>query len=93
MNDIRRIVLWVIFIFALVLLVDKWQIHNGKQPIFFPTPAVTAPADGSAKPADASLPKAVTPTAGAGDVPGGVAAPATAAVPRRTSSSAMMCCA
>ena len=30
MNDIRRTILWVIFGFSMVLLWDKWQIHNGK---------------------------------------------------------------
>ena len=55
MNDIRRTILWVIFGFALVLLWDKWQEHNGKPATFFPTPAtatapVSAPLDGSALP-------------------------------------------
>ncbi|MEG0920840.1 MAG: membrane protein insertase YidC [Comamonas sp.] len=44
MNDIRRTILWVIFGFSLVLLWDKWQIHNGRKPTFFPTPEVTAQA-------------------------------------------------
>ena len=50
MNDIRRTILWVIFGFAMVLLWDKWQVHNGKQATFFPTPATataTAPAAGN----------------------------------------------
>ena len=41
MIDIRRTVLWVIFAFSLVLLWDKWQIHNGNKPLFAPSPAVT----------------------------------------------------
>ena len=45
MNDIRRTILWVIFGFSMVLLWDKWQLHNGNKATFFPTtPAVTAPA-------------------------------------------------
>jgi hypothetical protein len=36
MNDIRRTILWVIFGFAMVMLWDKWQIHNGSKPTFFP---------------------------------------------------------
>jgi len=36
MNDIRRSILWVVFGFSLILIWDKWQIHNGKQPTFFP---------------------------------------------------------
>ena len=50
MNDIRRTILWVIFGFSMVLLWDKWQMHNGKQATFFPTPATataTAPAAGN----------------------------------------------
>lgn len=48
MNDIRRTILWVIFGFSMVLLWDKWQLHNGNKATFFPTttPAVTGrPAD------------------------------------------------
>lgn len=45
MNDIRRTILWVIFGFSMVLLWDKWQLHNGNKALFFSsTPAVTAPA-------------------------------------------------
>lgn len=45
MNDIRRSILWVVFGLCMVLIWDKWQIHNGKQPTFFPSatpPAATA---------------------------------------------------
>jgi YidC/Oxa1 family membrane protein insertase len=49
MNDIRRTILWVIFGFSLVLLWDRWQIHNGRPATFFPTPSVsTAAAPGAA---------------------------------------------
>jgi len=58
MNDIRRTILWVIFGFSLVLLWDKWQIHNGRKPTFFPTPEVTA-----ATPADAAKTEAGVPAA------------------------------
>ena len=44
MNDIRRTILWVIFGFSMVLLWDKWQLHNGKRATFFPAP-VTASAE------------------------------------------------
>ena len=53
MNDIRRSILWVVFGFSMVLIWDKWQIHNGKAPTFFPSSAVTAP-----KPADTAPPAA-----------------------------------
>jgi YidC/Oxa1 family membrane protein insertase len=39
MNDIKRTVLWVIFGFSMVLLWDKWQVHNGNKPLFFPSSA------------------------------------------------------
>ena len=59
MNDIRRSILWVVFGFSLILIWDKWQIHNGKQPTFFPGSFVSeqAPA-AAAAPADASVPSA-----------------------------------
>ena len=65
MNDIRRSILWVVFGLSMVLIWDKWQIHNGHKPTFFPgsatvtspaTPAGKAPAAAAA--ADASLPAA-----------------------------------
>jgi len=45
MNDIRRTILWVIFGFSMVMLWDKWQIHNGNKATFFPGAApIAAPA-------------------------------------------------
>ena len=72
MNDIRRSILWVVFGLSMVLIWDKWQIHNGHKPTFFPgstrsahRPPAPAPA------ADASLPAAVAvPSAGAVSAPG-----------------------
>lgn len=86
MNDIRRTILWVIFGFSMVLLWDKWQIHNGKKPTFFPSPqTVSAPAAADAKPADVSVPQPAA-AASAGDVPGAANAagqPAAAVTPRQ----------
>ena len=51
MNDIRRTILWVIFGFSMVLLWDKWQIHNGNKATFFPAPVAqteSAPANAPA---------------------------------------------
>ena len=90
MNDIRRTILWVIFGFALVLLWDKWQVHNGKQATFFPTPgSAVAPAQPQpARPAASGVPAvpgAVPAAMGAGaagasavptTAPDGAAAPA-----------------
>lgn len=80
MNDIRRTILWVIFGFSMVLLWDKWQLHNGNKATFFPTAApVVAPAPAgtaSASAGAASVPSATgTPVAaaasqGAAAVPG-----------------------
>ena len=94
MNDIRRTILWVIFGFSLVLLWDKWQIHNGKKPTFFPAPpAVEAQASAAApnaqasvpavKPADAGVPTAGA-SVGASAVPGtGAPAVPASAAPRQ----------
>ena len=79
MNDIRRTILWVIFGFSMVLLWDKWQVHNGHKATFFPSPAaVTASApEGGASAAQPTAARASTPAAtpaGAAQVPGGEAA-------------------
>lgn len=82
MNDIRRTILWVIFGFSMVLLWDKWQVHNGHKATFFPSPepVATAPAatGGASAPGSVPAPSAA-PAAGAQQVPGGaVPAPAAA---------------
>ena len=83
MNDIRRTILWVIFGFAMVLLWDKWQIHNGQKGTFLlgskPAASVTATAPAvapassvptaSGVPATAALASAGGPSVAA--VPGG----------------------
>jgi len=79
MNDIRRSILWVVFGLCMVLIWDKWQIHNGKQPTFFPSatpPAATAPA--AATGGQAATPATVPAVSGADAAPvGGVSAVAT----------------
>jgi len=66
MNDIRRTILWVIFGFSLVLLWDKWQVHNGNKATFFPAPATaTAPAAAGSAAASAAVPGASVPQAAA----------------------------
>ena len=77
MNDIRRSILWVVFGFSLILIWDKWQIHNGKQPTFFPASFVNEQAQQApaAKAADGSLPSATTATAAAGSTPSEAPAP------------------
>ena len=82
MNDIRRTFLWVIFGFSMVLLWDKWQIHNGNKPTFFPGPpgeVSTAPPAAAKAASDASVP---------GAAPIASAAPALAAAAPDTAGSA-----
>ena len=55
MNDIRRTILWVVFGFSMVLLWDKWQIHNGHAPTFLPSTSPAAKPAAQAAPAPASL--------------------------------------
>ncbi|GKT22868.1 membrane protein insertase YidC [Acidovorax sp. SUPP3334] len=88
MNDIRRTILWVIFGFSMVLLWDKWQVHNGHKATFFPgaTPAAVTPvsqapaASGAAGASTVPAPTAAAAPANAQQVPGGVpqAAPSAA---------------
>lgn len=81
MNDIRRTILWVIFGFSMVLLWDKWQVHNGKQATFFPAP-VTVPVAAPLAPVSpgaSSVPASTPAIAGSSQVPG---APALAPVAR-----------
>jgi len=83
MNDIRRSILWVVFGLSMVLIWDKWQIHNGQKPTFFPASSVTAPSatsttSGPSAGADASLPRASTGGLSVGQAPEG--APTAAAV-------------
>ena len=81
MNDIRRSILWVIFGFSLILIWDRWQIHNGNQPTFFPAsasaPAASAPAaNGAPTPSTGAVPSATAPAS-----VDGAGAPAVAAAP------------
>ncbi len=77
MNDIRRSILWVVFGFSMVLIWDKWQIHNGNAPTFFPAPTSTAPAAVQPAPAaDGLVPSASSTAAAAGaQAPTGATAP------------------
>ena len=82
MNDIRRTILWVIFGFSLVLLWDKWQVHNGRQATFFPGPptaTATAPTTAASQPPGAT--SASTTASPAGSTPAAATA-AALAIPR-----------
>ncbi len=80
MTDIRRSILWVIFGFSMVLLWDKWQLHNGKPATFFPQSASQSAAAPTAQGAS-DVPSASV----LGAVPGTPAVPAAApSAPRDT---------
>lgn len=72
MNDIRRTVLWVIFGFSMVLLWDQWQVYNGHQATFFPSPVKTVvPATQPANTSSVPTSQSTMP----GAVPGGTPVP------------------
>ena len=76
MTDIRRTVLWSVFLLSLFLLWDGWQKHNGHPSMFSPAPAKpAATAASSTVPGAAALPAA----AGASAVAAAAPAPAAAA--------------
>jgi YidC/Oxa1 family membrane protein insertase len=72
MNDIRRTILWVVFGFSMVLLWDQWQLHNGRNATFFPSPASQQSAPSNA---------AVAPAASDNAVPAGAPVPSAASLP------------
>jgi YidC/Oxa1 family membrane protein insertase len=60
MNEIRRIILWLVFVFSLALLWDQWEISNGRKPMFMPSPTkTTQAAKTQANTSDASTPPVV----------------------------------
>jgi YidC/Oxa1 family membrane protein insertase len=63
MNDIRRTMLWVVFGMSLVMLWDQWQVYNGRNTTFFPSPTPVVSASGaepSANGVPSSVPQATT---------------------------------
>nr|AGC72035.1 inner membrane protein translocase component YidC, long form [uncultured bacterium A1Q1_fos_500] len=63
MTDIRRSILWMVFGFSMILLWDKWQLHNGQPATFFPQPpSATAKAEADSK-------SSAKTTTGTGSVP------------------------
>ncbi|GAB3361553.1 MULTISPECIES: membrane protein insertase YidC [Giesbergeria] len=79
MNDIRRTILWVIFGFSIVLLWDKWQVHNGKQATFFPTPPTSSQVVASNTPPASASPSSVPTATGTSAAAGMAAVPGQAA--------------
>ncbi|PWF22070.1 membrane protein insertase YidC [Corticimicrobacter populi] len=83
--DIRRTILWMIFSFALLLLWNNWQTHNGQPGLFSSQPAqadtTSAPIAGTQSAADPAVPAAAqAPAAATGTVPG-ASQPTLASVP------------
>jgi len=81
MNDIRRTILLAVFAFSLMMLWDRWQVYNGREPLFLhtsatPTATVQQTASGTAAAAAAPAPGAAA--AIAGTTPHGAAAAAPA---------------
>lgn len=75
MTDIRRTLLWVVFVTSLVLLWDGWNKHNGQPSMFGgPRPAASAAAPGVAGSGVPAAAGAATAAAPAGAVPGGTQA-------------------
>jgi len=88
MNDIRRSILWAIFAFSMILLWDRWQVHNGNPATFFPSApkqTETAPTALPAAAGDPSVPTASTAAlqpATAAPLPEEASPPTEAAPPR-----------
>jgi len=85
MNDIRRSILWAIFAFSMILLWDRWQVHNGNPTTFFPSPPKQTDTPATALPDDPSVPTASTAAlqpATAAPLPEEASPPAKATPPR-----------
>ena len=81
MTDIRRTILWVVFLMSLVLLWDAWGKHSGQPSLFGglfrpPVPAVVAPAPPGSAP---GVPVAITVPTASGAAAAAVPAPQAAA--------------
>jgi YidC/Oxa1 family membrane protein insertase len=66
--DIKRGLLWMVFLFSLLTLWSQWNIYNGKPPLFGPQPPSAAAPNASAAasaPATAATPAAANGIAGA----------------------------
>ncbi|WP_372527875.1 membrane protein insertase YidC [Piscinibacter sp.] len=78
MTDMRRTLLWGVFLVSLFLLYDAWNKHTGK-PSLFERPQVSAPAPVGAAPGASGLPTPTVPAVGAATPGAAVAAPVASA--------------
>ncbi len=80
MTDMRRTLLWVVFLMSLTLLWDAWNKHTGSPSLFGPSASKPA-ASGSAPGGNTAVPGLVTTPAGSAATPAPVAAAASAPGP------------
>lgn len=73
----KRTVLWIVFAISLIVLWNNWMVANGKQSLFSPGVATSAPPANSQTTKPSDVPAA--PAAGSAAVPGTPGAPAAAA--------------
>jgi YidC/Oxa1 family membrane protein insertase len=71
MTDMRRTLLWVVFLMSLTLLWDGWNKHTGQPSMFGPAPAARPATSGVSPgaPAPQATPTAAVPTAAAASAP------------------------
>lgn len=84
MNDIRRTVLWVVFVFSLFMLWNGWLRQQGRPGLFEPPGAQQAAAPGAAAKGAAAIPSAAAPALPPAAAGAPAAAPAEAAGERIT---------
>ena len=87
MTDMRRTLLWVVFLMSLALLWDGWNKHTGKPSMFSPAPA-TRPAEAGSTPS--ATPPQATPAAGVATASGASAQEASLPAEKITVSTDLM---
>jgi YidC/Oxa1 family membrane protein insertase len=78
MTDMRRTLLWGVFLVSLFLLYDAWNKHTGHPSLFAPPPVATAPAAAAPGASGVPAPAATTAHAGATAPVAGLASTAAA---------------
>ena len=68
MTDMRRTLLWVVFLMSLFMIYDAWNRHNGLPSFFSPAPVKTAPAGAAPRAATPTTPAVAGTPAGAAPV-------------------------
>ncbi len=76
MSDIRRTLLWGIFLASLFFIWEQWNRHNGQPSMFGPPPAARPAAPATVPGTVTGVPQGALPS---GAVPGGAVAPSVAA--------------